>query len=71
MNKEILTKGIRTSVLSLPLLMIGPAIIHNAWINKQNHLHYVVLAIGLAVCGVAVYFLWKGIMTILKALYND
>jgi hypothetical protein len=33
-NKELLSKGIKYG--ALPLLFIGPSIIYNAFINKQN-----------------------------------
>ena len=46
-NKKAVSKGIKYLTGSLPLLFIGPAIIHNAFINKQNIWHYMVLAIGI------------------------
>jgi hypothetical protein len=42
-NKELLSKGIKYLGGALPLLFIGPSIIYNAFINKQNIWHYLVL----------------------------
>jgi hypothetical protein len=70
-NKELLSKGIKYLSGALPLLFIGPAIIHNAFINKQNLWHYLILAIGIITCIAAMYFLFKGLNTLMKAIFND
>jgi hypothetical protein len=71
MNQELFYKGIKKTVIALPLMFIGPTIIHNAWINKGHWFHYVVLTVGLVLCFLAVYLLWKGIQTMMKGLFND
>lgn len=71
MNNELLIKGVKRCVLSLPLMFIGPSVIHNAWINKQNWVHYIVLTLGLLISFFAVYLLWKGIMTMMKAMFEN
>lgn len=70
-NKELLSKGIKYLTGALPLLFIGPSVIYNAFINKQNIWHYLVLAIGIAACLGAMYLMFKGLNTIMKALFND
>lgn len=70
-NKELLTKGIKYLAWALPLLFIGPSIIYNAFINKQNPWHYLVLGIGILVCSRAVYLMFLGLKTIINALFND
>ena len=70
-NKELLAKGIKYLSGALPLLFIGPAIIHNAFMNKQNVWHYLVLGIGILICITAVYFMYLGLKTIMKSLFND
>jgi hypothetical protein len=70
-NKELLAKGIKYLSGALPLLFIGPAIIHNAFMNKQNVWHYLVLGIGILACITAVYFMYLGLKTIMKSLFND
>jgi hypothetical protein len=56
-NKELLSKGIKYLGGALPLLFIGPSIIYNAFINKQNIWHYLVFAVGIAAWG-AMYLLF-------------
>ncbi len=70
-NKNILSKGIKYLSGALPLLFIGPSIIYNAFINKQNVWHYLVLAIGIIACAAAMYLLYKGLKTIMNSLFND
>lgn len=70
-NKELLSKGIKYLTGALPLLFIGPSIIYNAFINKQNVWHYLVLAIGIVACLGAMYLMYLGLKTIMKGIFND
>jgi hypothetical protein len=70
-NRELLSKGITYLAGSLPLLFLGPVVIHNAFMNKQNIWHYLVLAVGIIICIAAVYFAYKGLSVIVKSLFND
>jgi hypothetical protein len=70
-NKELLSKGIKYLAGALPLLFIGPSIIYNAFINKENVWHYLILAIGIGACLGAMYLMFTGLNTIMKALFND
>ncbi|WP_162127826.1 DUF6095 family protein [Flavobacterium phycosphaerae] len=69
-KKELLDKGIKYLLYALPMMFIGPSVIYNAFINKQNGWHYLVLAIGISICLTAVYFMFKGIKTITDALFH-
>jgi len=70
-NKELLSKGIKKLAWALPLLFIGPSLIHNAFINKQNVWHYLVLGIGIITCVGGVYLMFKGLKTMTQSLFND
>jgi hypothetical protein len=70
-NKELLSKGIKYLAWALPLLFIGPSLIYNAFINKQNAWHYLVLAIGIAICIGSVYLIVLGLKTMVRSLFND
>ncbi len=70
-NKELLAKGIKYLAGALPLLFIGPIVIHNAFMNKQNVWHYLVLAVGIVFCLGAMFLLYFGLKTIMKSLFND
>jgi hypothetical protein len=70
-NKELLSKGIKKLAWALPLLFIGPSLIYNAFINKQNDWHYLVLAVGIVTCLGAVYLMFSGLQTLMRSLFND
>jgi len=70
-NKELLSKGIKYLSGALPLIFIGPTLIYNAFMNKQNVWHYLVLAIGIVACIGAMYLMFLGLKTIMKSLFND
>ena len=70
-KRQLIEKGAKFMLYSLPLMFIGPSVIYNAFINKQNIWHYLVLAIGIFICLTAVYFLFKGIKTITDALFES
>nr|WP_294778439.1 DUF6095 family protein [uncultured Flavobacterium sp.] len=69
-NKALLDKGIKFMLYALPLMFIGPSVMYNALINKQNIWHWLVLAIGIFLSGLAVFFLFKGVKTITDALFD-
>jgi hypothetical protein len=70
-DKKQLSKSIKYLVWALPLLFIGPSLIYNAFINKQNLWHYLVLGIGIFVCLGAVYLMILGLKTMMHSLFND
>jgi putative Mn2+ efflux pump MntP len=70
-NKELLSKAIKYLAGALPLLFIGPSLIYNAFMNKENGWHYLVLGIGIATCICAVFLMFVGLKTIMRSLFND
>lgn len=70
-NREILSKGIKYLTWALPLMFIGPSVIYNAFCNKENGWHYLVLAIGIAICFTAVFLLFKGVQTIVNSMFDN
>jgi hypothetical protein len=70
-NKELLSKGVKYLAWALPLLFIGPSLIYNAFINKENAWHYLVLGIGIAICISSVYLIVLGLKTMMRSLFND
>lgn len=70
-NKQILNKGIKRLSWALPLLFIGPTVIYNAFINKNNIWHYLVLAVGIGICFVAIYQLFLGLKTIVNSMSDN
>jgi len=70
-DKKILFKGIRFLAFALPLLFIGPAVIHSSFKNKEHGLYYVVLSAGILCCLIGMYFIYKGVTTMVKGLFNE
>ena len=70
-NKKLFDKGVKYMLYALPLMFIGPSVIYNAWINKQNTWHYLVLFFGIFFCFMAVYFMFKGIKNLIDALFEN
>ncbi|EIA08100.1 DUF6095 family protein [Flavobacterium frigoris] len=70
-NKKVLSKGIKYLSGALPLMFIGPSLIYNAFMNKQNVWHYLVLGIGIIACLSAMILMYLGLKTIMKSLFND
>lgn len=70
-DKNILFRGIRFLAIALPLLFIGPTVIHSSFKNKEHEWYYVVLSVGILCCVFAMYFIFKGVKTMVKALFND
>ena len=70
-NKELLSKGVKYLSGSVPLLFLGPAVIYNAFMNKENVWHYLVLAIGIIACLAAMFLMYLGLKTIVSSLSDD
>ena len=70
-NKEVLNKGIVFMSCALPLIFIGPAIIHFAFINKLQPLFWVILVIGILMCLGGVFLAFKGLLKIVNSLFKS
>ena len=70
-NKELLSKGVKYLFGALPLMFIGPSVMYNAFMNKENNWHYLVLTVGCGICILSVFLAFKGLKTITNALFND
>jgi hypothetical protein len=69
-DKQLITKGGKFMLLAFPMFFIGPSVIYNAFMNQHTNWHYLVLAIGIIICFFAVYFSFKGLMTISRGLFS-
>ncbi len=70
-NKELLAKGIKTMFYTVLLLFTAPFILNQAFKN-QGHPYYIpVLVVGIIATIAAIFFGFKGIRTLVKAIFND
>ena len=64
-NKIILNKGLRILLGSLPTLFVGVFILNSSFKNQKHPLF-----IYVAILGVSVYLMFKGINTIMKSMFE-
>jgi len=70
-SKELIFKGVKKTLLAIPLMFLGPILIHNAFMNKHTNWHYLVLGIGIFICITSVSLMFKGIKTITAGIFDD
>jgi hypothetical protein len=63
-------KGIRYLSGSLPLMFLGPVVIHSSFKNKQHFMFIPVLGLGIITCIIAIFLVFLGIKTIMKSLFD-
>ena len=69
-NPNLLKKGVKYLAFSLPLLFLSPYVLTLSFINKETVFFYLFFVAGLIVGFFALYFLYKGIQTLLSSLFN-
>lgn len=69
-NKELLKKGIKYLAAALPLSFLGPAILYSAFNNQDKALFLPILILGFIFFFGAMFCIFKGIMTIVKAVFD-
>lgn len=70
-DKKKLRKGLQFMGITLVLMFLGPVIVHTSFKNQEHAMYYPVLAVGILLCVSAVVLGFKGINTIVKALFNE
>ena len=69
-NKELLVKGLQKMGICLVLMFLGPTLLHLALTNQEKPTFILVLIIAIIVCALAIFFLFKGIQTILNSIFK-
>ncbi|WP_053992563.1 DUF6095 family protein [Mangrovimonas sp. TPBH4] len=69
-NKTILIKGIKTMALSLICMFAGPTLLYIAFSNTEKPLYIPILLAALFICGLAIYFAFKGLKTIMDSMFQ-
>lgn len=70
-NKEKLLKGVKLMGGTLLLLITAPIVLNSSFKNQDNPMFIPVLGIGIVLLVAAIYFGFKGIRTLMGALFND
>lgn len=70
-NKDVLLKGIKIMGGTLFLMVLAPIVINSSFKNQDHALFIPVLGVGIILFIAAIYFGFKGIRTLMQALFND
>jgi len=69
-DKKLLSKGIKYMALTLPFLILCPLLITLSFLNKENFSFYLFIVFGIIAGFWAMYLFYKGIKTLMDALFN-
>jgi len=64
-------KGIKYLSIALPLFFIGPVVIHSSFKNQAHPLYIPVLGGGIIFCIAAIVFVFFGLRTIMRSMFNN
>lgn len=69
-DKKILVKGLTRLGWALPMFVMGPVIIHSSFKNQGHPFYGPILGVGIIICISAMVFMFLGIKTIMKSLFE-
>jgi hypothetical protein len=69
-NKDVLVEGLKKMGIALALLIAGPILLHLVLINREKPFFIPLFIIAIIICGLAIYFIFKGIKTIMSSLFD-
>ena len=69
-NKSLLLKGLKFLAGALPLSFVGPVVLFSSFKNPDNPWFLPVLIFALITMAAAIYLMFKGINTVMKALFD-
>tara|TARA_B100000929_G_C15383593_1_gene378712 strand:+ start:101 stop:322 length:222 start_codon:yes stop_codon:yes gene_type:complete len=69
-NRKVLSTGIKYLAGALPLVMIGPSVLYSAFNNQDHPLYIPILILGILATFAAIFLMFKGIMTVVKAVFD-
>lgn len=70
-DKEKIAKGMRFLAVALPLIFTAPGLFYILGIPAYKNGSYLWIIISLALMLVAVFFMVKGLRTVLSGFFND
>ncbi|QCE39981.1 DUF6095 family protein [Psychroserpens sp. NJDZ02] len=70
-DKDILVKGLQQLGISLFFMFAGPTLLHLVLTNRERDFYIPLLIIAILLCVLALFFIFKGINTILDSLFKS
>jgi len=69
-DKKILQRGILYLSIAMPLLFLGPVVIHSSFKNQEHPYYFLVLGFGILASLSAMLMLFLGIKKIMNSLFK-
>ena len=69
-NKSLLMKGLKYLAGALPLSFLGPVVLFSSFKNQEHAWFIPVLIFALIAMAAAIFLMFKGISTVMKALFD-
>lgn len=69
-DKEVLVKGIKIMLLTAILMFLGPTLFYIGMSNKEKALFIPIMIVVSIVLVLAVYFMYKGLKTIMSSMFG-
>ena len=69
-NKELLVKGLQNMGMFPVFMFLGPTILYMAFSNQEKSTFILILIIGLILSGLAIFFAFKGLKTIMDSMFK-
>ena len=70
-DRKKLMQGVKFLAISLPLAFSGPTLLYFAFGNREEGFYIPLLALGFVMAIAAVFFMYRGIQTIMKGFFGD
>ena len=70
-DRKLLSKGVKYLMIALPLMFLGPIVIHSSLKNQAHPLFYPILILGCLICLSSMLLFFKGLKTIIKSLFGN
>lgn len=69
-DKDVLVKGLKRLAYTVMLMFLAPVVIWQAFKNEEHPLYWPVLVVGIIIAIAAIAMGFKGIATIMEALFG-
>ena len=69
-DKELLTKGIKSFLITALTMFAAPIIIYQAFKNQENTLFWPVLVLGIILAILAIYLGFKSVSIVMDAVFG-
>ena len=69
-NKDVLVLGLKRLGIAIVLLFAGPTLLYVVVSNKEKPFYIPLLIISFVICALAIYFIFKGIKTLISSVFD-